>query len=128
MPSLNKMNKQKIILLFFPFIFFKQGVIAQTDKHATKETVHLYNNLRKLLSKGIMFGHQDDLAYGVGWKYMPGKSDVKEVTADYPAVYGWELGRLELNHDVNIDSVPFNKIKEYIKEVYNRGGVVTLSW
>ena len=33
-----------------------------------------------------MFGHQDDLAYGVGWKYVPGKSDVKEVTGDYPAV------------------------------------------
>ncbi len=99
-----------------------------SDKKATKETVNLYRNLKKLLNKGTMFGHQDDLAYGVGWKYVPGKSDVKEVTGDYPAVYGFELGRLELDHAVNIDSVPFDKMKGYIKDVYNRGGVITLSW
>src|SRR4051812_24228249 len=98
------------------------------DKQATKETVALYHNLKRLLQKGIMFGHQDDLAYGVGWKYIPGKSDVKEVTGDYPAVYGWELGRLELDHAVNIDSVPFNKIQQYITDIYNRGGVITISW
>ena len=99
-----------------------------SDKEATKETVQLYHNLKKLLNKGIMFGHQDDLAYGVGWKYVPGKSDVKEVTGDYPAVYGFELGRLELDHPVNIDSVPFDKMKQYISDIYRRGGVVTLSW
>ena len=49
---------------------------------------------KKTPAKGFMFGHQDDLAYGVGWKYIPGKSDIKEVTGDYPAVYGWELGRI----------------------------------
>lgn len=99
-----------------------------SDKKATKETVNLYHNLKKLLQKGIMFGHQDDLAYGVGWKYVPGKSDVKEVTGDYPAVYGFELGRIELDHPVNIDSVPFDSMRNYIKTVYERGGVVTLSW
>lgn len=98
------------------------------DKQATKETIALYHNLKRLLQKGIMFGHQDDLAYGVGWKYVPGKSDVKEVTGDYPAVYGWELGRLELDHPVNIDSVPFDKMQQYITDIYNRGGVITLSW
>ena len=75
-----------------------------------------------------MFGHQDDLAYGVGWKYVPGKSDVKEVTGDYPAVYGFELGRIELDHRVNIDSVPFDSMRNYIKTVHARGGVITLSW
>lgn len=99
-----------------------------SDKKATKETVFLYQNLNRLLNKGIMFGHQDDLAYGVGCKYVPGKSDVKEVAGDYPAVYGWELGRLELDHNVNIDSVPFNKMKGYIRDAYNKGGVITLSW
>ena len=38
--------------------------ILPIDKKATKETVNLYNNLKKLLDKGIMFGHQDALAYG----------------------------------------------------------------
>jgi len=99
-----------------------------SDRKATKETINLYRNLKRLAGKGIMFGHQDDLAYGVGWKYVPGKSDVREVTSDYPAVYGFELGRLELGHTVNLDSVPFDKMKEYIRAVYDRGGVVTLSW
>jgi len=99
-----------------------------SDKNATKETVNLCHNLKQLLNKGIMLGHQDDLAYGVGWKYVPGKSDVKEVTGDYPAVYGFELGRMELDHKVNIDSVPFDSMRNYIKTVYQRGGVITLSW
>ena len=98
------------------------------DKNATTQTLSLYHNLKKLQLKGTMFGHQDDLAYGVGWKYVPGKSDVREVTGDYPAIYGFELGRLEIDQPVNIDSVPFDKMKNYIRNVYDRGGVITLSW
>jgi hypothetical protein len=98
------------------------------DKSASKQTKSLYFNLKKLLHKGIMFGHQDDLAYGVEWKYVTGKSDVKEITGDYPAVYGFELGRIELDQPVNIDSVPFDSMRHYIRTVYDRGGVVTLSW
>src|SRR5215204_4459036 len=105
-----------------------QTIELPIDKKAIKETVNLYNNLKKLLKRGIMFGHQDALAYGVGWKYEKGRSDVKDVTGDYPAVYGWELGHLEIDHAVNLDSVPFNKMKGFIREAYDRGGVITLSW
>ena len=107
------------------------SLVAQdlpADKKATRETIALYRNLKKLLHKGIMFGHQDDLAYGVGWKYEPGRSDIKDVTGDYPAVYGFELGRLEIDHAVNLDSVPFDKMQSFIREAYDRGGVITLSW
>ena len=98
------------------------------DKNATRETINLYHNLKMLEVKGTMFGHQDDLAYGVGWKYIPGKSDVKEVTGDYPGAYGFELGRIELDHSVDLDSVPFDKTRQYIQQIYERGGVITLSW
>jgi hypothetical protein len=98
------------------------------DKKASPETMHLYNNLKKLIAKGFMFGHQDDLAYGVNWKYIDGNSDIREVTGDYPAVYGWELGHLELDSAKNLDGVPFNKIKEFIATGYARGGVITISW
>ncbi len=101
---------------------------APSDKRATAQTVSLYKNLKTLLSKGIMFGHQDDLAYGVGWRYVAGKSDVKELTGDYPAVYGWELGNIEHDLPYNLDSVPFNKMKEFIQQAYERGGVTTISW
>src|SRR5690348_6200595 len=93
------------------------------DKNASAETVNLYNNLKKLSQKGFMFGHQDDLAYGVNWRYENGRSDVKEVTGDYPAVYGWELGGLEANAEKNIDGVPFKKMRQFIKDGYDRGGV-----
>jgi mannan endo-1,4-beta-mannosidase len=104
------------------------GKEQPADPLATKETVALYNNLKRLLPKGVMFGHQDALAYGVDWKYIPGRSDVKDLVGDYPAVYGWELGNLEYNLPHNLDSVPFDRMKGFIKEGYERGGVITLSW
>lgn len=75
-----------------------------------------------------MFGHQDDPAYGIGWKYEDGRSDVKEVAGDYPAVVGWDLGHLELGSSVNLDSVPFNKMREYAQHIYAQGGLNTFSW
>jgi mannan endo-1,4-beta-mannosidase len=98
------------------------------DKNATAQTIALYKNLKKLAAKGYMFGHQDDLAYGVNWRYENGRSDVKDVAGDYPAVYGWELGGLEAGSEKNIDGVPFKKMRQYIKEGYERGGVITISW
>lgn len=99
-----------------------------SDKNATKETAALYKNMFLLRDKGYMFGHQDALAYGVNWRYEEGRSDVKDVTGDYPAVYGWDLGRIENNDVKDIDGVPFSKQKQYIKEVYDRGGISTFSW
>lgn len=98
------------------------------DKNATKETVILYNNLFKLLDKGIMVGHQDDLAYGHGWYKEPGRSDLKDVSGDYPAVVGWELGHVELGVEFNLDSVYFSDMERYIRETYDRGGITTASW
>ncbi|GEP50922.1 mannan endo-1,4-beta-mannosidase [Flavobacterium noncentrifugens] len=106
----------------------KKSSSALSDPNATPETVVLYNNLKKFAQKGIMFGHQDDLAYGVNWKYEPGRSDVKDVTGDYPAVYGWDLGGLEKKSDKNIDGIPFDKMREFIKDARKRGGIVTISW
>lgn len=129
--------KKRACLSFYLVVIFLNSLTLSgqtatselpSDKKATKETIALYHNLKKLLNEGIMFGHQDDLAYGVGWKYEPGRSDIKDVTGDYPAVYGFELGRLEIDQPVNLDSVPFDKMKSFIREAYDRGGVITLSW
>ena len=63
---------RKVFLInffFFCSLSFLSGEAQQnthSDKKATKETVNLYNNLKKLSAKGFMFGHQDDLAYGAG--------------------------------------------------------------
>lgn len=107
-------------------IIDKSSVLS--DKNATAETKILYKNLVQLTQRGILFGHQDDLAYGVNWKYEAGRSDIKEVTGDFPAVYGWDIAGLERKSDKNIDGVPFDKMRQYIKEGYSRGGLITLSW
>ncbi|MDV6166896.1 glycosyl hydrolase [Flavobacterium sp. DG1-102-2] len=98
------------------------------DKKATKETVALYKNLFKAKEKGYMFGHQDALAYGVEWKYEEGRSDIKDVTGDYPAVYGWDLGGIENKAEKQIDGIPFDKQTDFVRQVYDRGGVNTFSW
>jgi mannan endo-1,4-beta-mannosidase len=113
------------ILVITPFFCLSQ---KPTDQKATRETVKLYQNLMKLQSKSLMFGHQDALAYGEGWVYEEGRSDVKDVCGDYPAVYGWEIGHLELGDAYSLDSVHFDKIQNWIKIVYERGGVNTISW
>ena len=58
----------------------------------------------------------------------PGRSDIRDITGEYPAVYGFDLGRIELGWKVNLDSVPFDKTRQYIQEAYERGGIITLSW
>ena len=98
------------------------------DPSATRETVNLFNNLMEVSRDHILFGHQDDPAYGIGWAYEPGKSDCKLSAGSYPAVYGWELGGLELGHKINLDDVPFDTMRDLIVESYLRGGVATISW
>ena len=88
----------------------------------------LFYKLKKLRGQGILFGHQDDLAYGVGWEYIRGESDVKRVAGDYPALFGWELGGLELDHEKNLDKVPFDKMKSLAIMGHEMGGINTFSW
>ncbi|MBE0679537.1 MAG: beta-mannosidase [Bacteroidales bacterium] len=95
---------------------------------ATAETVKMLAGLKAVTEKGIMFGHQDDLSYGIGWIYPDGESDVKRVSGDYPAVYGMDLGDIEHRATVNLDSVPFDHMKTFVSEIWSRGGVITFSW
>ena len=76
----------------------------------------------------VMFGHQDDPFYGVGWAYEPGRSDVLESCGDWPAVMGFDLGGIEMGDAKNLDSVPFDCIREEIRNHHRRGGVITISW
>lgn len=98
------------------------------DEKATPKTVALYDNLSSIAENHVLFGHQDDLAYGVHWIDEPGRSDVYETAGAYPAVYGWELGDLELGAEENLDAVNFESMQGWIKEGYERGGVITLGW
>ena len=70
----------------------------------------LLNRLADLQKKGYMVGHQDDPFYGLKWsgiadpqKPERGRSDVKEVVGDYPAVMGFDLGGIEMGDEKNLD-------------------------
>jgi mannan endo-1,4-beta-mannosidase len=99
-----------------------------SDNKATKETKCLFRTLSKSTKKGYFVGHQDALAYGVNWKYILGRSDVRDVVGDDPGLYGWEIGHIENSAVSNLDSVPFDKMKLYIREGYSKGGIITISW
>ena len=73
-----------------------------------RETRALFHNLRQLARQHVLFGHQDALAYGYDWVAEPGRSDVRDVSGSYPAVYGWEVGGLETGAAKNLDGVDFN--------------------
>jgi len=108
------------------------------DEEATEETTALYANLGALANEHVLFGHQADLAYGVHWDRRSDslaraagdrRSDVKSVTGSYPAVYGWDVGDISQPEAAeNLDGVPFDKMKNWIVEGHERGGVITVSW
>jgi hypothetical protein len=88
----------------------------------------LLSRLNALQQQGTMFGHQDDPFYGIGWEYEPGRSDVLESCGDWPAVMGFDLGGIELGDSKNLDSVPFDRMRQEIIRHHQRGGIVTISW
>jgi mannan endo-1,4-beta-mannosidase len=121
----------RIVLAGLANLLLSLSVGAQTvpiDPRATPETQRLYLSLQRVAKQGTMFGHQDDLAYGVGWQYEPGRSDIRDVVGDYPAVFGWDLGHLESDSAANLDGVPFDKQRAFAQQVYAQGGLNTYSW
>lgn len=96
------------------------------DRKATKQTRALYVNLFHVAQHGILFGHQDGDAYGVRWQAESGRSDVKEVVGDYPAIHGWDIGLI--GKPANLDGVNFALMRENIINNYARGGINTISW
>lgn len=96
------------------------------DPEVTPETAALFHNLRKYQDEAMMFGHQDDLAYGMGWWAKEFESDVHLVTGKFPAVFGWDAG--EIGRERNIDSILFQDMQRWMIMAYERGGINTLSW
>ena len=100
------------------------GLTTATASPASK----LIKRMKALQQTGIMVGHQDAPMYGHHWKWDEGRSDIKDIIGDYPAVMGFELGALELGHDKNLDQVPFDRMRLEIRRQHERGGIVELSW
>jgi mannan endo-1,4-beta-mannosidase len=119
----------KLLGLLLLLSIYGPILLAQpADKNATIATKNLLKSLHRLSGNGVLFGHQDDLAYGTSWKYEAGRSDIKELTGEYPAMFGWDLSGIEKDKADNIDGVPFLKMKTFIKQAYDMGAVNTISW
>ncbi|MCR5159722.1 MAG: glycoside hydrolase family 26 protein [Prevotella sp.] len=108
----------------------KKTAATENEGKAQQQTQaeQLEQRLKSLLEKGYMAGHEDAPFYGIDWEWQYGRSDVKDVVGDYPAVMGFDLGGLELGDRKNLDSVPFGQIREQLLAHVKRGGVVTMSW
>ena len=116
----------QIVVLVLALLTF--GCVSQTEKKHETPADQLISKLHAIKGQGILMGHQDDLAYGIDWRGVDGQSDVKRVSGSYPAIFGWDIGKIEFGSEANLDGVPFNRMKEYIKEAHKMGGINTISW
>lgn len=96
------------------------------DTLLTDEARALWLNLKQLQGKGILFGQHYATLTGVDWKLDENRSDIREITGTYPALYGWELSGAD--DKTNRDSIPFRLIQQRMIEAFQRGGINTATW
>ncbi len=98
------------------------------DRNARK----LHKRLTYITKEGFAVGHQDATSYGLGWSRLDSlneiKSDVHELVNDNPAIYGYDISKIELEAPNNIDGIPFNAMREEIINAHKNKGIITLSW
>lgn len=102
------------------------------DNRLDKETRKLHKKLTFIAKEGFAIGHQDPTSYGIGWNKSDVlnkvESDVFELVNDHPAVFGYDLSKIELQASLNIDGIPFSDMRDQIIDAYKKGGIITLSW
>jgi len=97
-----------------------------SDPKASAMATRLFSKLQEISADHVLVGHQDALAYGMGWKGEVFRTDINDVLGDHPAMFGWDLGHM--GDELNIDDVPFEDMKSWAIAVYEKGGVNTFSW
>jgi len=97
-----------------------------SDPQASDLAQGLFTKLHEISAEHVLLGHQDALAYGMGWKGGEFRSDINDALGDHPAVYGWDLGHL--GDAFNIDTVDFAHMQAWAVAAHERGGINTYSW
>lgn len=108
--------------------------IPMVDPQAHELTRNLLTNLHDFAGKGIMFGHQATLDYGYTWRHQqlePGRlrSDVKDVSGSFPAVYGWDVNQVvgaRLSEEQQ--QAQIQKHLDWNQGIFERGGIITYEW
>ncbi len=117
-----------LTLIMMTCSYAAQRNIFSLYEKRSSETEKLLSFLKEVPQKGYMIGHHDDTIYGIGWENEEGRSDIKSVCGDYPAVISFDLGHVEHGASKSLDNVLFSKIRKEIVNQYERGGIISLSW
>jgi mannan endo-1,4-beta-mannosidase len=104
---------------------------ALVDSMAWPETQALFDALYRLAPDRLLFGHVDANVMGInrdgtGWFFDAGRSDVRDVVGDYPAVFGFDL--VNLLGERGPWSPTLVKTLDRMREAHELGGVVTVVW
>lgn len=124
----------KDIVLFFLLIFvtacsgnYKNDPIG--DSGRTKRTESLFANLMTQAdTAGFLVGHADDTLYGVGWQQEEGRSDIKSVVNDLPALLTLDISGVETSRKVNSTGIALQAVRAAAMKHFDKGGIVLLSW
>lgn len=122
-------------LFFLLFLFLGKSILilgqntVLVDKDATAKTKNLYEFLWDIQNNNLtLLGHHDALAYGHGWRDNLGYSDIYAMTGEHPSICSLDFGKIEHNDSLNINRIPFDKMREIVKYAYRRGQVITFCW
>ena len=101
-----------------------------TDRYADAATVQLYKRLESSAEKGVMTGHHESNAYGVGWwgTAKENTSDIEKVTGYMPALVGWDFSGIDIGGNKVIDGVSVEDVISHVKQVHKSGGINTFCW
>ena len=127
MNKLKKIIPIVLIITLLYFLVFDKSENHLIDKHASIETIHLFNNLKKLQENHTLFGHQHATEYGHGWRGDKDRSDVKSVVGSHPAVIGVDFSGFSGRSSEHIEKY-MSDLKQNVEDTYNRGGVTTVAW
>lgn len=94
----------------------------------TTRTENLRTNLLPYQSKGVMIGQAYGVTEGIGWMGDSARSDIYEISNDWPACIGYDLTGIESGDKLGLDSVPFSLVRKGIIDYFHRQGLVVLSW
>ena len=116
---------KKVLFILFLICVFTNATSQNTERIKSELTQQLYNKLLNVKGKGVFFGMQDAIGYGVGWNNDNNRSDIESVSGDYPAFAGWGA-------DYGITQIArgegFEDARQKIKLFHNMGGFNTIEW
>lgn len=101
------------------------SIPTPVDPALTPAARALFDALHAHAGEFAMVGHQDETFCRHSTAH---DSDVLDVTGSYPAVWGFDMGRIELDHAENIDRIPFADIRREMRRAHDMGALVTVSW